>query len=39
MTQNYDKCNQQVSDINQERSSIEREADAQRNQANELAGA
>ena len=39
MTQNFDKCNQQVSDINQEQSSIQREADTQRNQANELAGA
>jgi hypothetical protein len=39
MTQNFDRCNQQVSDINQEQSSIQREADAQRNQANELAGA
>jgi hypothetical protein len=39
MTQNFDRCNQQVSDINQEQSSIQREADAQRHQADELAGA
>ncbi len=39
MTQNYDRCNQQVSDINQEQSSIQREADAQRKQADDLAGA
>ena len=39
MTQNFDRCNQQVSEINQEQSSIQHEADAQRSQANELAGA
>jgi hypothetical protein len=39
MAQNFNRCNQQVSDINQAQSSIQREADTQRNQAEEIAGA
>jgi hypothetical protein len=39
MTQNFNRCNQQVSDVNQAQSSIQRDADTQRSQAEEIAGA